>query len=57
MYYFGENFSIYFINKNYFKQNKMQKPLTHAGPDVCMGSGYPTVKCTGENFNSEMLIT
>lgn len=57
MYYLGENFSIYFTNKNYFKQNRMQKPLSHACPDVYMGSGYPTVNFTGENCNSKMLIT
>lgn len=55
MYYFGENFSIYFINKNYFKQ-WMHKPLSHACPDVRMGSGSPTVDFTGENFNTKMLI-
>ena len=56
MYYFGENLSIYLVNKNYFKQNRMQKPLSHACPDIYKGSGYPTVNFTSENFNRKMLI-
>lgn len=57
MYYFGENLSIYLVNKNYFKQDRMQKPLSRACPDIYKGNGYPTVNFTSENFNSKMLIT